>query len=112
MARSSGRMLLCEMRQNVMPGAFDASSPADDPVEAAEVPTPPTHHVLPKALPVALSLVKLASTFTQATQPLGGRPKPRPRTDLVPEKIKTFGRAPNEALHRRYSNPDGSRSPT
>ena len=99
MARSSGRMLLCEMRTDVMPGAFDASSPADPSVEAAKVPTLPTHHVLPKAVPVALSLIKLASPFAQATQPLGGRPKPRPRTDLVAEKIKTLGCAPYEALH-------------
>ena len=61
-------MLPREMRQDMMPGAFDASSPADHAVEAAEVPTPPTHHDLKKALPVALSLIKLASTFTQATQ--------------------------------------------
>ena len=39
---------------------------------------------------VALLLIKPASTLTQATQPLGGRPKPRPRTDLVAEKIKTL----------------------
>jgi hypothetical protein len=45
-------MLQSEMRHDVMPGAFDASFPADDSVEAAKVPTPPTHHVLPKALPV------------------------------------------------------------
>ena len=83
----------------MMPGAFDASFPADHSVEAAKVPTLPTQHVLPKALPVALSLIKLASPFAQATQPLGGRPKPRPRTDLVAEKIKTLGRAPYEALH-------------
>ncbi len=83
----------------MMPGAFDASFPADHSVEAAKVPTPPTQHVLPKALPVALSLIKLTSTLTQATQPLGGRPKPRPRTDLVAKKIKTLGRAPYEALH-------------
>jgi hypothetical protein len=57
-------MLLCEMRQNVMPGAFDASFSADHSVEAAKVPTLPTHHVLPKALPVALSLIKPASTLT------------------------------------------------
>ena len=82
----------------MMPGAFDASFPADHSVEAAEVPTLPTQHVLPKAVPVALSLIKLASTFTQATQALGGRPKPRPRTDLVAEKIKTLGGAPNETL--------------
>jgi hypothetical protein len=100
------------MRTDVMPGAFDASSPADHSVEAAKVPTPPTHHVLPKALPVALSLIKLASTFTQATQPLGGRPKPRPRTDPVAEKIKTLCGAPYETLHRRCSNQDGIRSPT
>ncbi len=92
-------MLPREMRTDMMPGAFDASFPADHSVEAAEVPTPPTQHVLPKALPVALSLIKLASTFTQATQPLGGRPKPRPRTDLVAEKIKTLCGAPDEALH-------------
>ena len=98
MARSSGRMLLCEMRTDVMPGAFNASFSADHSVEATEVPTLPTHHVLPKALPVALSLIKLASPFTQATQPLGGRPKPRPRTDLVAEKIKTLCGAPDEAL--------------
>jgi hypothetical protein len=41
-----------------------ASSPADGPVEAAKEPPPPTQDVLPKALPVALSLIKPASTFT------------------------------------------------
>ena len=97
--RSSGRMFQAEMSQDVVPGAFDASFPADHSVEAAEVPSPPTQHVLPKALPVALSLIKPASTFTEAAQPLGGRPKPRPRTDLVAEKIKTMSSAPNEALH-------------
>jgi hypothetical protein len=60
-------MLPREMRTDVMLGAFDASFSADHSVEAAEVPSPPTQHVLPKALPVALSLIKLASTFTQAT---------------------------------------------
>jgi hypothetical protein len=65
--RSSGRMFQAEMSQDVVPGAFDASFPADHSVEAAEVPSPPTQDVLPKALPVALSLIKLASTFTQAT---------------------------------------------
>ena len=87
------------MRTDVMPGAFDASSPADESIEAAPVPTLPTHHVLPKAVPVALSLMKPASPFAQATQTLGGRPKPRPRTDPVAEKIKTLGGAPNETLH-------------
>jgi hypothetical protein len=53
-----------KMHTDVMPGAFDASSPADEPIEAAKVPTPPTQHVLPKALPVALSLIKPASPFT------------------------------------------------
>ena len=91
-------MLPREMRTDVMPGAFDASFSADHSVEAAEVPTLPTQHVLPKALPVALSLIKLASTFTQATQPLGGRPKPRPRTDLVAKKIETLCGAPYETL--------------
>ncbi len=90
------------MRTDVMPGASGASSPADDPVEAAPVPTLPTQDVLPKAVPVALSLIKPASTFTQATvlkaPPLGGRPKPRPRTDPVAEKIKTLPSAPYEAL--------------
>jgi hypothetical protein len=57
-------MLPREMRTDVMPGAFNASSPANHSVEAAEVPTPPTQHVLPKALPVALSLIKQASTLT------------------------------------------------
>ena len=52
--RLSGRMLPREMRTDVMPGAFNASSPANHSVEAAEVPTPPTQEVLPKALPVAL----------------------------------------------------------
>ena len=87
-------MLPREMRTDMMPGAFDASFPADHSVEAAKVPTPPTQHVLPKALPVALSLIKLASTFTKAEESLGGRPQPRPRTDLVAEKIKTLGGAP------------------
>ena len=58
------------MRTDMMPGAFDASFPADHSVEAAEVPTLPTQHVLPKALPVALSLIKLASTFDEAASPL------------------------------------------
>ena len=40
--RSSGRMLQSEMGQDMIPGAFDASFPADHSVEAAEVPTPPT----------------------------------------------------------------------
>ena len=60
-------MLPREMRTDMMPGAFDASFPADHSVEAAKVPTPPAQHVLPKAMPVALSLIKLASTLTQAT---------------------------------------------
>ena len=49
-------MLPREMRTDVMPGAFDASSPADESIEAAKVPPPPTQHVLPKAAGVALSL--------------------------------------------------------
>ncbi len=60
-------MLPREMRTDVMPGAFNASLPADDPVEAAEVPTLPTQDELKKAVPVALSLIKPASTLTQAT---------------------------------------------
>jgi hypothetical protein len=58
-------MLQAEMSQDVVPCAFDASFPADHSVEAAEVPTPPTQDVLPKALPVALSLIKPASTFVR-----------------------------------------------
>ena len=69
-------MLQSEMGTDIMPGAFDASSRANHSVEAAKVPTPPTQDVLPKALPVALSLIKLASTNTHAAQSLGGRPKP------------------------------------
>ena len=64
---SSGRILPREMRTDVMPGASCASSPADESVEAAQVPTLPTPDVLPKAVPVALSLIQLPSTFTQAT---------------------------------------------
>ena len=40
--RSSGRMLQSGMSQDVVDGAFDASSPANHSVEAAKVPTPPT----------------------------------------------------------------------
>ena len=76
-------MLLCEMRTDVMPGAFDASSPADHSVEAAEVPTLPTQHVLPKALPVALSLIKPASPFAQATFASWQQPVPEPGTALL-----------------------------
>ena len=54
------------MCTDVMPGVLHASSPADDPVEAAPVPTLPTQDVLPKAVPVALSLMKPASPFAQA----------------------------------------------
>ncbi len=57
-----------QMRQDVMPCALCASFPADDSVEATEVPTPPAQHVLPKALPIALSLIKPASPFTQAAK--------------------------------------------
>ena len=57
------RMLPREMRTDVMPGALDVSSPADDSVEAAQVPTLPTQDVLPKAVPVALSLIKPAGPF-------------------------------------------------
>ena len=71
-------MLPREMRTDMMPGAFDASFPADHSVEAAQEPPPPTQDVLPKAADVALSLMKPASTLTQATQALGGRPKPDP----------------------------------
>jgi hypothetical protein len=96
-------MLQSEMGQDVMPCAFDASFSADHSVEAAKVQTPPTQDDLKKALPVALTLIKPASTFTQATvlkaQPLGGRPKPCPRTDRVAEKIKTLCGSSNEALH-------------
>ena len=56
-------MLPREMRHDMMPGAFDASFPADHSVEAAEVPTPPTQDDLKKAVPVALSLIKPASTL-------------------------------------------------
>ena len=76
-------MLLCEMRHDVMPGAFDASSPADHSVEAAEVPTLPTQHVLPKALPVTLLLIKPASTLTQATFASWQQPVPEPGTALL-----------------------------
>ena len=104
-------MLPCEMmlaitaspwlavRTDVMPAASCASSPADESVEAAPVPTLPTQDVLPKAVPVALSLMKPASTLTQATQTLGGRPQPRPRTNPVAEKIKPLGGEPDETLH-------------
>ena len=58
---SSGRILQSEMGQYGVQGAFDASFPAN---HSVEVPTPPTQHVLPKAVPVALSLIKPASRFT------------------------------------------------
>ncbi|MBJ20915.1 MAG: hypothetical protein CL933_16025 [Deltaproteobacteria bacterium] len=56
-------MLQSEMGQDVVDGAFDASSPAHHSVEAAEVPSPPTQDVLLKALPVALSLIQALSRF-------------------------------------------------
>ena len=56
----------------------ESSFLAHQSVEAAKVPPPPTQDVLPKATDVALSLMKPASTLTQATQALGGRPKPGP----------------------------------
>ena len=87
------------MRQDVVPCALCASFPADDSVEAAPVPTLPTQDVLPKAVPVALSLMKPASTLTQATQTLGGRPQPRPRTNPVAKEIKTLCCTPDETLH-------------
>jgi hypothetical protein len=43
------------VRTDVMAGASGVSSPADESIEAAEVPTPQTQDVLPKAVPVALS---------------------------------------------------------
>jgi hypothetical protein len=59
-------MFQAEMSQDVVPCALCASFPANHSVEAAEVPTPPTQHVLPKAVPVALSLIKPASPLTKA----------------------------------------------
>ena len=80
----------------MLPAAFGASCrahcPANDSVQAAPVPTLPTQDVLSKAVSVTLSLMKPTSTLTQATQTFSGRPKPRPRTDPVAEKIKTHGR--------------------
>ena len=87
------------MCQHMLPAAFGASFPADDSVQAAPVPTLPAQDVLSKAVSVTFSLMKPTSTFTQATQALGGRPKPRPRTDPVAEKIKSLSGAPNEALY-------------
>ena len=52
------------MGQDVAGGALDASFPTNHPVEAANVPTPPTKGDLKKAVTVALSLIKLASMFT------------------------------------------------
>ena len=52
-------MLQTQTRQDVVPCALCASFPADESVEAAEVPTLPTQDVLPKAVPVALSLESL-----------------------------------------------------
>ena len=51
------------------------------------MPSLPAQDVVPKAVPVALSLMKPASPLAQVTQALGGRPKPRPRTDPVTRKI-------------------------
>jgi len=96
--RSPSRMDVEPIKDKPLDSSY-ASFPADDPVEAAKVPPPPTQDVPPKATGVALSLIKPASPFAKATQPLGGRPKPRPRTDPVAEKIKTLGRAPDETLH-------------
>ena len=57
-----------------------ASFPANHSVEAAEV---PTQHVLPKALPVTLLLIKPASTLTQATFASWQQPVPEPGTALL-----------------------------
>jgi hypothetical protein len=61
-------MLPREMRTAVMPGAFDACSPADESIEAAKVPPPPTQHVLPKANGVALSLILWAWQATAVSR--------------------------------------------
>jgi hypothetical protein len=50
----------------VVHGALHASFPADDSVETAEMRTPPTQNVLPKAVQIALSLVKPTNTFAQS----------------------------------------------
>ena len=52
------------VRTDVMSGAFGASFPANDPVQAAPVPTLPTQDVLSKAVSVTFSLMKPTSTFT------------------------------------------------
>ena len=62
--RSPSRMMDVERSQHTSLDSSYASSPADDSVEAAEKPPPPTQDVLPKATGVALSLIKPASTFT------------------------------------------------
>ena len=53
-----------EVGQDGVQCAFEASFPANHSGEAAKVPTPPTQDDLEKALSVALSRIKLASTFT------------------------------------------------
>ena len=57
-------MLQTQMSQDVMTGTLCASFPADDPVEAAPVPTLPAQDVLSKAVSVTFSLMKPTSTFT------------------------------------------------
>ena len=52
------------VRTDVMPGAFGASFPANDSVQAAPVPTLPAQDVLSKAVSVTFSLMKPTSTFT------------------------------------------------
>ena len=83
------RMLPREMRTDVMPGALDVSSPADDSVEAAQVPTLPTQDVLPKAVPVALSLIEPASP--EITRLLARRKSPRAAYSLDSHPVAKGG---------------------
>ncbi len=52
------------------------SPPAHHPTQPAKQPSIPALHVLPKATKIALSLVKPASTLTQATDALARTPIP------------------------------------
>ena len=56
-------------------GASVSSLSADETIQASENSPLPTGHVLPKAMDIALSLIKPAGTFAKAADAFSGGPK-------------------------------------
>ena len=81
---------------------------ADQPIQAPVKPVPPTRNVPPKAIYIALSLVKPAGTLAKTAQALPGWPKLTAGVELKAEKIKTVGGLANESFGAVQAQAEGS----